>query len=65
MEAVWNAEELEAMYKSEGKSQEDSHALAETLCREIQTMVSRDRYSWRKCRSHELTGFSIDEMGCE
>lgn len=62
LDVVWSPEELEAMYLSEGKRPEEAKQLSETLSREMSRMTSRQRYSWRKCRRHEITGFDMNEM---
>jgi hypothetical protein len=64
-EVVWSKQELEAMYLSEGKTLEEARTLAEPLYREIQSMVSHDRYVWKKARRYESTGFDVDGMGAE
>jgi hypothetical protein len=54
--------EIEIMYLEEGVSPLEAIKRAKSLSREMYNMVSREKYSWHKCRKHESTGINIDTM---
>ena len=61
-QATFRPEELAAMYIGEGKTPNEANQLAESLSREMNHMVSNERYSWKKCRKAEVTGIDMDEF---